>query len=118
VQSYLVLFGLCTGHIIFKATTHKGSVVVDDISDASLASAKSDYKEIKPDGLPQVIKLSVACPCCNVAIEYEPDEDDSGAWGPTIDWPVCDDCEVLIDVLPIRLVKVDQMYFASQFNDT
>lgn len=72
----------------------------------------ADYTQMKPLSNPIPVALRVECPACGKPVEYEPAEDDAGAFHAEQDWPCCDDCEVLIDVPPVRVVPVDGVYFA------
>ncbi|MCA1490131.1 hypothetical protein I6F11_04255 [Ensifer sp. NBAIM29] len=73
----------------------------------------AEYSQVAPDELPAPKVLSVSCPWCDTAIEYEPAQDDAGAFYCMEEWPVCHDCKVLIDVPPVRISKVDGTYFVS-----
>lgn len=78
------------------------------------AEAVSDEMEIvASDGLPRPLRLVIDCPRCGATVEYEPAEDDAGNFYAEQDWPVCEPCDVLIDVPPIAIVKVDGLYHVS-----
>lgn len=74
----------------------------------------SDYRIIKPDCLPTVVRLAISCPVCGTSLEYEPQEDDAGAFVCVEDWPTCDDCGVLVDVPNVRLERSGSAYWAGK----
>lgn len=67
----------------------------------------TDYRSVKPEDLPRPTRLVVDCPDCGQPIEYEPFQDDSGAFYPHEEWPVCHGCEVLIDVPGVAIRAIE-----------
>lgn len=61
---------------------------------------------VKPTGPIGARVLSVECPWCGEEIEYAVADDDSATFGPEEDWPICEPCDVIVDVPRVRIEKV------------
>lgn len=70
----------------------------------------TDFRTVAPEALPRPVRLGIDCPCCGQVVEYEPAEDDAGAFHAEQDWPVCEQCGILIDVPPVRIMQVNHTY--------
>ncbi|MRX32788.1 hypothetical protein [Aminobacter sp. MDW-2] len=71
-----------------------------------------DMAIVPPTDLPRPSRLTIGCPYCGASIEYEPAEDDAGAFHAMEDWPVCEPCQIVIDVPPVSICRVEAIYYA------
>ena len=69
----------------------------------------------RPVSLPRPHTLEIDCPQCGAVITYTPEEDDAGSFYAEQDWPICEPCNVLVDVPPIRISKAHSVYHADRY---
>lgn len=69
----------------------------------------SELYEAEDRPLPYPTAWAVNCPNCNQAFEYEPDEDDSGAFGfDPSNWPVCEECKVMFMPKTVCVIEFEE----------
>lgn len=68
----------------------------------------SEIYESKYRPTPYPTAWAVKCPCCDTPMEYEVEEDDSGAFGfDPANWPICEPCSVMFrpETVEVRVVS-------------
>lgn len=77
-------------------------------------SPSFEYEIVKPTSLPYPETLVIKCPRCDARLEYVAYEDDRNTFGAFEEWPVCDDCKILIDVSYVAIVDRGKPYFVQE----
>lgn len=78
----------------------------------------SEIYESKERPVPYPLTWAVRCPNCDVEMEYDVSEDDSGTFGfDPANWPVCEPCQVMFQPESVE-VRVIADTPAPQKRDT
>lgn len=70
---------------------------------------------VQATSLPQPSSWTIACPVCGSLLEYEPEEDDAGAFTPVQDWPLCEACDVVVQPATVQIREVEEPYWQDSF---
>lgn len=79
----------------------------------------NDLHESRTRPVPFPIGWAVRCPCCELPIEYEVEEDDSGAFGlDCTEIPICETCNVMFipETVQISVVATPNPLLAGDPN--
>ena len=67
-----------------------------------------DYRIMHPKSGLRAVTLAAECPVCGEWIEFSPEETDAGEFAVPEEFPICEACDVVLDVPPVRIVPVER----------